>query len=57
MLLDGPGTDIELTGNFFVTAALDQQIQNLLVSRRNLYGFQINHDDYLLLKELNRLCD
>jgi hypothetical protein len=45
VLFYGTRTDIELTRNLFVTAALHEQIQHLLVSRRNFDLLKINHDD------------
>jgi hypothetical protein len=46
VLLHGAGADVELTGDFFVAAALNQQVQHLLVARRNFYGFPVDHDSF-----------
>jgi hypothetical protein len=47
VLLHGAGAEVELAGNFFVAAALNQQVQHLLVARCNLYRFQIDRDSFL----------
>lgn len=36
----------ELASDFFVAAALDEQIQHLLVMRRNFDGLQIGYDGF-----------
>jgi hypothetical protein len=47
MLFDRTRADVELPGNFFVAAALHQQVQNLLIPRRDFDLTQIDHDGYL----------
>src|SRR5205085_2023398 len=43
MLLHGTRADVELTRDFFIAAALHQQLQYLLIARRNLHVIEINH--------------
>jgi hypothetical protein len=47
MLLNGAGADIELACDVFVTASLDEQIQDLLVARRDFDLIQIDHGWFL----------
>jgi hypothetical protein len=44
VLLHGAGADVKLTSDFFVAAALNPQVQHLLITRCDFYGLQIDHD-------------
>jgi hypothetical protein len=41
MLFDGARADLQLRSNLLITAALDEQLQNLLVARRDLDVAQV----------------
>jgi len=43
VLLNGAGTDFEFGGDVLVAAALDKQLQNLLVAAGNFDLIEINH--------------
>jgi hypothetical protein len=45
VLLHGAGADAQLAGNFLVAATLDQQIQYLLISRRDFHSVQVHDVD------------
>jgi hypothetical protein len=49
VLFYGARADLELARNFLVTAALYEQVQDLLVTGRYFYLIQIDHDWFLLL--------
>src|SRR5258708_34652863 len=44
MLLHGARADTQLPGDFLVAATLDQQIEHLLISRRNFDSVDIHHN-------------
>jgi hypothetical protein len=47
MLLHGTRADVELAGNLFVAAALNQQAQNLLVTGCDLDFVEVDHGAFV----------
>jgi hypothetical protein len=44
VLLYGAWANAQLAGDFLIAASLDQQVEHLLVSRRNLDSIEIHHE-------------
>src|SRR5579862_8310432 len=44
MLLHGAGANAQLAGDFLITASLDQQVEHLLISWRDLNSIEIHHE-------------
>jgi len=43
MLFYGARADVELIGDFFITATLHEQLQNLLITRGNFHLIKVDH--------------
>jgi hypothetical protein len=43
VLFDGPGADVQVTGDLFVAASLNEQTQHLLVTRSDFDFIEVDH--------------